>query len=143
MATHAGGARTAPPGHRAPETLVGGWTAFAASLMAFGGLLAVFAGIAAIAEDEVFVSTPQYAFEFDLTGWGVIHLVLGALITLTGLAVLTGRMWARVAGVVLAGLAMISNFMWLPRYPLWALALLAIDTFIIWALCAPSRRPTP
>jgi hypothetical protein len=46
-------------------------------------------------------------------------------------------LWARVVGVVLAGLSMLANFMWLPYAPVWAIVLIAVDAFIIWALCAP------
>ncbi|MEV4870017.1 hypothetical protein [Streptomyces syringium] len=140
MTTHAGGTSTATrdSGHG----LVSGWTAFAAILMVFGGLMAIFQGISAIAKDNVFVATRDYAFQFSLTGWGWVHLILGIVVMLAGFALFKGAMWARVTGVLLAGLSMIANFMWLPYYPLWALVLLAIDVFVIWALCAGPRPTT-
>ncbi|WP_328906323.1 hypothetical protein OG230_27080 [Streptomyces sp. NBC_00234] len=113
-----------------------GWLVFAGVLMIFGGLMMVLAGISAIAGDDVFVTTRNYVYEFDLTGWGWIHFALGIVIFLAGLALFSGATWARVVGVVLAGLSMIANFMWLPYSPFWALALIAIDGFVIWALCA-------
>ena len=113
-----------------------GWLVFAAVLMIFGGLMMIMAGISAIADDDVFVSTRNYTYELDLTGWGWIHLILGIVIFLAGLALFRGATWARVVGVALAGLSMIANFMWLPNAPLWAIALIAIDGFVIWALCA-------
>ncbi len=118
-----------------------GWTAFAAALMIFGGLMAIFEGISAIAKDSVFVSTRNYSFAFNLTGWGWIHLALGVLVLLAGFALIRGALWARVVGVVLAGLSMFANFIWLPHYPFWAVVLIAIDIFIIWALAvAPGRE---
>lgn len=117
-----------------------GWTAFAAILMIFGGAMAALQGISAIAKDDVFVATRDYVFQFNLTGWGWIHLILGIVIVLAGLALFTGAVWARVVGVVLAGLGALANFAWLPHYPLWSLVLIAIDVFIIWALCAGPRR---
>ncbi|GGR08085.1 hypothetical protein WEB32_02900 [Streptomyces netropsis] len=140
MTTHAGGTSTAT--RDSGNGLVSGWTAFAAILMVFGGLMAIFQGISAIAKDNVFVVTREYAFQFNLTGWGWIHLILGIVIMLAGFALFKGAMWARVVGVVLAGLGMIANFMWLPYYPLWALVLLALDVFVIWALCAAPRHTT-
>ncbi|MBP2401235.1 hypothetical protein ACFY41_01190 [Streptomyces syringium] len=140
MTTHAGGTNTATrdSGHG----LVSGWTAFAAVLMVFGGLMAIFQGISAIAKDNVFVVTRDYSYEFSLTGWGWLHLILGIVVLLAGFALFKGAMWARVTGVLLAGLSMIANFIWLPYYPLWALVLLAIDVFVIWALCAGPRPTT-
>ncbi|MFJ1884436.1 MULTISPECIES: hypothetical protein [unclassified Streptomyces] len=113
-----------------------GWTAFAAVLMIFGGAMAIFEGIAAIAKDAVFVATRDYLFRFNLTGWGWIHLALGILIVIAGCALFTGAAWARVVGIVLAGLSALANFLWLPHYPLWSIVLMAIDVFVIWALCA-------
>jgi hypothetical protein len=120
-----------------------GWLVFAAVLMTFGGLMTLFAGIAAIANDDVFVSTRNYVFAFDLTGWGWIHLIMGVVITLAGMALFQGATWARVVGVGLAGLAMLANFLWLPYTPLWAIVLIALNAFVICALCtapSPSER---
>jgi hypothetical protein len=116
-----------------------GWTAFAAVLMIFGGAMTIFQGIAAIAKDDVFVATRNYVFQYSLTGWGWIHLILGIVIVLAGCALFTGAFWARAVGVLLAGLGALANFLWLPHYPLWSIVLIAIDIFIIWALCAGPR----
>ncbi|MFE4328862.1 hypothetical protein ACFRQM_05230 [Streptomyces sp. NPDC056831] len=113
-----------------------GWTAFAAVLMIFGGAMAIFEGIAAIAKGNIFVATRNYAFQFSLTGWGWIHLILGIAIVLAGCALFTGAAWARVVGIVLAGLGALANFLWLPFYPFWSIVLIAINVFILWALCA-------
>ena len=71
-----------------------------------------------------------------------MHLILGALVVIAGVALFGGAVWARGVGVVLAGLAMIANFLWLPYYPFWAIVLIAIDIFVIWALCAGTTRET-
>ncbi|GHH39202.1 hypothetical protein FHS35_008432 [Streptomyces umbrinus] len=117
-----------------------GWTGFAGAMMIFGGVMAIFQGIAAIAEDDVFVVTRNYAYNFNLTSWGWIHLALGVLVVLAGAALFRGAMWARVIGIGLAGLSMIANFMWLPYQPVWAVVLIAVDAFVIWALCVGRSR---
>ncbi|MFF0023785.1 DUF7144 family membrane protein [Streptomyces sp. NPDC004082] len=140
MTSHASQARPHTGQRSETRAFVGGWTVFAAVLMIFGGLMAIFAGISAIANDDVFVNTRNYVFQFDLTGWGWVHLILGVVVFLAGLALFQGSTWARVVGVALAGLSMLSNFLWLPYAPFWALALITINGFIIWALCAPRNR---
>lgn len=115
---------------------VTGWTVLAAVLMIVGGIMAIFQGIAAIAKDDLIVVTQNYAYTLDIAGWGWIHLILGVLIALAGLALFTGAVWARMVGIAVAGLGMIANFLWLPHYPFWAVLLIAIDIFVIWALCA-------
>jgi hypothetical protein len=138
MTSHVSGTRAHPEARSSTENgFVGGWVVFAGTLMIFGGLMTLFAGIAAIANDEVFVTTSNYVFEFDLTGWGWAHLVLGTVIALAGFALFKGATWARVVGVALAGLGMLANFLWLPYTPIWAVVLIAINAFVIWALCAP------
>jgi hypothetical protein len=117
-----------------------GWTVLAAVLMFFGGIMAIFQGIAAIAKDNLIVVTNNYAYTLDVTSWGWIHLALGVLIALAGLALFTGAVWARVVGIAVAGLGMLANFLWLPYYPFWAIMLIAIDIFVIWALCAGMTR---
>ncbi|MFF9278536.1 DUF7144 family membrane protein [Streptomyces griseosporeus] len=121
-------------------TAVSGWTVFAAVMMIFGGVMAIFQGIAAIAEDDVFVNTKNFTFQWSLTGWGWLHLILGIVVALAGVALFNGATWARVVGIALAGLSMIANFAWLPWYPFWAAALIVIDGFVIWALCVGPGR---
>ncbi|MFF4650690.1 hypothetical protein [Streptacidiphilus sp. ASG 303] len=139
MASHvsgAGAAGTAPRATTGVNTMVTGWTMFAAVLMIFAGLMAIFEGISALAKDNLLVVTRNYVYQFNLTGWGWIHLILGVLVALAGCALFTGAMWARVVGVALAGLSMLANFAWLPWYPLWAIVVIALDVVIIWALVA-------
>ncbi|MCX4820928.1 hypothetical protein OG883_13615 [Streptomyces sp. NBC_01142] len=141
MTSHVSGTQPGAAAHSSAKSGLGsGWLVFAGVLMIFGGFMTLFAGIAAIANDEVFVATRNYVYQFDLTGWGWIHLILGIVIVLAGFALFTGAAWARVVGVVLAGLGMVANFMWLPYAPLWAIVLIAVDGFVIWALCA---APSP
>ncbi|MFF3836559.1 hypothetical protein [Streptomyces sp. NPDC001930] len=113
-----------------------GGTVFAAVLLSLAGLLDIFQGIGAIAKDDVYARVGDYVFKFNLTSWGWIHLILGIVIVLTAVGLFMGSNWARVAGVGLAGLSLIANFLWLPYQPWWAITLMAIDVFIIWALCS-------
>ncbi|MGX1564119.1 DUF7144 family membrane protein [Streptomyces sp. NPDC055506] len=112
-----------------------GLMVFAAVMLMIGGILGIMRGIAAIAEDEVFLSTPNYVFAFDLTSWGWIHLALGAVAVLVSMGLFQASTWARVAGVGIAGLVIIANFLSLPAYPVWSVVMIAISGFIIWALC--------
>ncbi|MEU4586955.1 hypothetical protein AB0F92_33660 [Kitasatospora aureofaciens] len=122
---------------QAPENrpFVSGWTVFAAIMLIAGGIMAIFEGIAGIAKDSLIVVTRQYVYSMNTTGWGWIHLILGVVLVLAGVALFSGAVWARAVGVVVAGLGMIANFLWLPYYPFWAVVLIALDVFVIWALC--------
>ncbi|MFI1654323.1 hypothetical protein ACH4ZU_05160 [Streptomyces sp. NPDC020472] len=113
----------------------GGLRVFAAVMLALAGLFGIFRGIMAIAEDEVFVSTPHYVFQFDLTGWGWVHLGLGIVALLVSFGLFAASAWARYTGIGIAALVIIANFLSLPYYPWWSVIVIVMSGFIIWALC--------
>ncbi|MFI6024719.1 DUF7144 family membrane protein [Amycolatopsis magusensis] len=87
-------------------------------------------------------------YALDLTGWGWGHLVLGALVVLAGAGVLMGTTRGRILGIAVVVLSLVANFLFLPRYPMWSLALIAVDLAVPWALAArlvstTSRRNPP
>ncbi|MFE0648024.1 hypothetical protein ACFVZH_05490 [Streptomyces sp. NPDC059534] len=132
-----GNAGTAPrKAQRSESGIAGGGTVFAAVLLSVSGVMAVLQGIAAIAEDDVYARLGSYVFEFNLTAWGWIHVVLGAVVVLTAVGLFMGSNAARAAGICLVSLSLIANFLWLPYQPWWAITIMAIDVFIVWALCA-------
>ncbi|QHE70913.1 DUF7144 family membrane protein [Rhodococcus sp. WAY2] len=106
----------------------------AAVIMVTVGIIQFFQGIAAVAEDEVFVSGINYVYKFDLTTWGWIHIILGVIVAIVGLALFTGAGWARVSAIIVAAVSILANFLWLPYYPGWSLLIIALDVVIIWAV---------
>jgi len=125
---------------RRPSGWATGFTVFAVAMMFTSGVFQVLEGIAALVKDDFFVVTDNYAFNVDTTAWGWIHLIIGVLLILIALGILSGATWARVAGVAIAVLSMVSNFMFLPYYPLWAILVIALDIAVIWALSQYSLR---
>jgi hypothetical protein len=119
-----------------------GWTAFAAIMMMIIGFFQSFAGLVAILEDELIVLTPKYLLQFNVTTWGWIHLILGIVVILAGFALFSGAVWARTVGVLLAAGSLIAMFAWLPYYPIWAIIVIAMDVFVIWALTVHGRDIT-
>ena len=127
------------PEHTAKQEWATGLTAFAAVMLFLVGLLDIFRGIMAIAEDDIFVTTRNYTFAFDLTSWGWIHLALGVVGVIVSLGLFQASTWARVIGVGIAGLIIIANFLSLPYYPVWSIVMIAASGFIIWALCVERK----
>ena len=121
-----------PP--REPSGTAIGFTIFAGSMMILAGSWQAIQGLSAILKDDVFLPVHDYVFKFDLTAWGWIHLVVGLLVLLAGFGVLSGNIVARLVGIGLAGLSAIANFLAIPYYPFWSLAIIAVDIFVIWAL---------
>lgn len=128
----------APRGERAPAWVVS-MSLFAGVLMILAGILNAVQGTVALFRNEIYVDTPRYAFAFDLTAWGWTHLVLGVLVAAAGAAVLSGQVWGRVVGIAVAALTLISNFLWIPYFPVWGVVVIVLDVIVIFALCSWSR----
>jgi hypothetical protein len=111
---------------------------FAGVLLLVDGVLGVIKGITGIASDGVYAHVRNYTFKFDVNSWGWIYLVLGIVLGFVGWGILKGATWARALGVVLAAISLVINFVWLPYQPVWAIISIAIDAFVIWALCTES-----
>ncbi len=107
---------------------------FAGAALLTVGIFQFLEGVAAAAKDDVFVRTTNYVFSFDLTTWGWIHIVVGLLLAVVGGAILAGQSWALVAGIVVAIVSALLNFVWLPYYPAWAIIIIAFDIAVVWAL---------
>jgi hypothetical protein len=124
------------PGERPSleQDIAAGTSIGAGILLATVGLLQLLQGIAAVANDELFVGGVRYLYKFDVTGWGWIHILLGILLGLIGIALATGAFWARLAATFIASLSIIANFLWLPYYPWWSILILVLDVVVIWAV---------
>ena len=116
-----------------------GWAGFAGVMMVMIGVFDVIQGLVALFNDEFFVVTQEWIFEFDITAWGWIQLILGVILIASGVGIFSGNVAARTVGVIIAGLAAIVNFAWLPYYPVWSIIVIAICISIIWALTAHGR----
>ena len=122
-----------------------GLAVFAGVVMVVGGAFQALQGLAGKLNDKKQVLMQKYQYylyAFDLTVWGVIHLLVGLALVVIGVSLLRGQTWARVAGIVAAAVAAILNFVWLPIAPLWAIMIIAVDMLVIWALAQYLRQPT-
>jgi len=125
-----------------PSGTAVGFTVFAGTVMIIVGVLHAIQGLVALFNDTFYVLGQEYVFQFDVTTWGWIHLLLGVLVGFAGYFIFRGAVWARTIGVIIAALSVIVNFAWLPYYPVWSLIIIALDAFVIWALTAHGRDIT-
>ncbi len=111
-----------------------GWTFYPAIMLVILGFLQIFTGLFGVIGNEVYVATEEYPLQLDSVTWGWIHLVVGALAMVVGFGLFAGRMWARTLGVIIAVVSALATFVWLPQFPLWGFAILAVNLLVIWAL---------
>lgn len=111
-----------------------GWVYFAGLMMMLAGFFQSIAGLVALFKNEVFLVGENNLWLLDYTTWGWAHLLLGVLLLSAGAAVVAGKMWGRVVGIIFVSLSLIGNFGFVPVYPLWSLLLIVVDVLILYAL---------
>ena len=111
-----------------------GFILFAAIMMIMVGVFQAIQGLIGIFENEFYVPTRDYIFQFDATTWGWTHLILGLIVAFAGWGLFSGRTWARTVAIFLAVLSAIANFAFIPYYPFWSLLIITRDVFVIWAI---------
>jgi hypothetical protein len=95
------GPSQSPSAGRADQATSGwavGFILFAGIMMIMVGIFQALQGLVAIFENEFYVATRNYLFQFDATAWGWIHLLLGLLVAFAGWGLLSGgpgRGWLR------------------------------------------------
>jgi hypothetical protein len=126
---------------RPPHQGVSGWAmgglAFAGTIMVLMGMFQALAGLVAIFNDEFYVVARNYTFDLDVTAWGWIHLLVGLAVLATGMGLFARKPWAGVAAIMLAVLSALSNFFFIPYYPIWSLVVIGLAVWVIWALTRP------
>lgn len=110
------------------------WLRFAGIMIATLGLFQGLQGLVALFDDSFSVLVGDELLVFDLTAWGWTHVGLGTLMFAAGVGVLTGALWGRVLGVVVAVLSILAQLMIMPVYPIWASVVIALDTMVVYAL---------
>jgi hypothetical protein len=106
------------------------------------GVFQVLAGLVAIFNDEFYVVARNYTFDLDVSAWGWIHLLVGLAVLATGFALFARKTWAGVTAIMLAMLSALTNFFFIPYYPIWALVVIGLAVWVIWALTRPGAIET-
>ena len=118
----------------------GGSALFAGAMMVLAGVWHGLIGFAGLVHDTVFVRADGYLYTLDLTVWGWAHLFMGLALAAVGVAVRRGQPWARASGIVMVGLSLLINFLFIPHHPVWSILVIALDVAIIFALATDRSR---
>ena len=100
----------------------------------------IFQGLVAVFKDEYVVATREGLALIDVTTWGWITLLWGALLILAGLGLLGAAGWARwlaIVGVAINAIQQVAFMANYPQaYPLWNILIIALNVLILFALTA-------
>ncbi|HVN10984.1 MAG TPA: hypothetical protein VMT69_02740 [Kineosporiaceae bacterium] len=137
------GSRSSGQAHRPRSEPTGwvGWIVFAAVMMIMVGVLHVIEGFVALFKHEYYVVGQNgLLISVNYTAWGWVHIIAGIIVAAAGAGLFSGRMWARVIGVIVAVVSLLLNFSFLSAYPVWSAIMITIDVLIIYALTVHGRE---
>jgi hypothetical protein len=113
---------------------------FAGVLLMIASFFDILQGASAVANDDLYAQGSEYLYKFDMTAWGWIHVVIGVLGVAVSIGILRRAGWGQVTGIIVAGLSMLTNFAFLPVYPVWGAFIIGFNALVIWALCVQMRK---
>jgi hypothetical protein len=108
---------------------------FGGFMMIMIGALHVLQGISSLRQDKILVLGTRYVYALNVQTWGWIHLAMGVIAVIVGITIFRRARWAMIAGVVVAGVSTLLNFMFIPYYSIWSMILIGLNVFVIWSLC--------
>lgn len=111
-----------------------GWVYFASLMMIIVGVFQAIVGFLTLFNDEYLLITPRNLIFMDATSWGWTHMLIGLLIVFAGYAVMSGRIWGRTLGVIMALASAVANLSYMTANPFWAMTLVIVDCLVIYAL---------
>ena len=132
----------APPAStRAEPTGWVGWIVFGGITMIMLGAFQIIEGLVAVFNDRYYlVGANNLLVHVDYTTWGWTHFGIGCAVLVIGFGVMTGAMWARIAGIAVAVVSAIINLAFLAAYPIWGVLIIALDILVIYALAVHGRE---
>src|SRR5262249_16682151 len=111
-----------------------GWIMFAAVILTIIGPFNVLQGLAALLQRQVIYLSTGRLVVVDLTTWGLLALVSGALLVAVGLGLLSRNGLARAVAVALVALHAFVQLTALAAFPIWSLLMIALDVVVLFAL---------
>src|SRR5215216_1167335 len=109
-----------------------GWVLFAGIMIGIVGVMNVIYGISAIDNSSFWAEGARYIVFNDLNTWGWILLAVGAVQCCAAVGIFARSAWARWVGILSASVNAMVQLLFLPSFPLAALALFSIDILVIY-----------
>jgi hypothetical protein len=116
-----------------------GWVSFAGVMLMIVGFINVVGGIAAIDDSSFYVGQTRLIFD-DLNTWGWFLLATGTVQVLAAVGIWARSTFATVLGISFAATNATIQLLIISAFPLWSLAIIAIDVLIIYGLLAYGGR---
>ena len=120
---------------RSTATAWAGWVLLGALMFVMLGAVHLGTGLVALARPEVLAggrADQLLPVSMDALAW--FHIVLGATAVIVGVGLVRGHLWARLAAVLLAGVAALVNFAFIAVWPAVSIIALTMITVVTYAV---------
>ena len=111
-----------------------GWVVFSGAVLIVAAVANLLYGITLLVHEDWIVLTPEALIRFDLTSMGIALLITAALQFLVAMGVFNGELWARILGIIIAGLSVLTQMSFMSVYPAWSWLVIIIDGLVIYGL---------
>lgn len=127
--------------HQQQETGWVGWLTFASVMMLILSAFHLIDGLVALFNDQYFaVQSSGLVVSVDYTAWGWVQLGLGVLIGAAAVSLLSGHMYGRIIGIIIATISAVVNLAFLAAYPVWGVMMITMDVLVIYAIVVHGRE---
>jgi hypothetical protein len=109
---------------------------FAGVLLLLASFFDILQGGSAVANDDLYTQGVEYLYKFDMTTWGWAHVVIGVLGVAVAIGIIMRAAWGQITGIMVASLSILTNFAFLPAYPVWSAFIIGFNVVVVWALCS-------
>jgi hypothetical protein len=117
-----------------------GWVGFAWMLFLVIGIWNVIEGILGLARSSFWTDTGSHYVFSDLRTWAWIVMIWGFVEILAALSIAAGGGFGRWFGIIVAGIAIIIQLMFVPAAPFWALLAIFFYIMVMYGLIAQYPR---
>ena len=113
-----------------------GWVGFASFMLIIAGIIQFMYGLGALFSQGWLIYTSTAIYAVDTTAWGWAAMLVGALLFVSGSLLLSGNLFGRTMGVIVAGLSFLGNLALFGAAPIWAVIAVVVDALVIYAIIA-------
>jgi hypothetical protein len=123
------------------ETRGEGWILFAAIVLGVAGIMRIFDAIWAFSYHGTLPQNLEGAlFGHSLKTYGWVYLIVAIVLIACAFMVINGSQVGRWLGIAAGVIGCVSAVWWMPYYPIWSLAYIALSALVIYALSAYGGR---
>jgi hypothetical protein len=118
-----------------------GWRFFAGTMLGIAGIMRFFDAIWAWRYHGAVPDRLEGALlGHSLSTYGWVYFIVAIILIGSSFGVLRGSQFSRWIGMIAGGILAISSIWWMPYYPVWSLAYIAIGILVIYGLVVYGGR---